>query len=751
MVGMRYLLIVACTFTATAQAQTKPLDKEHAAKMADGLQLYKQSVRRLLTGRCLKCHGGAETESKFSLVSRKKLLAGGAEGPAIVVGDSKKSRMMQMVLHRLEPHMPADGARLSRRELKDLARWIDLGAPYASPLNSKKRDPSAWTKRKIDPSERNWWAFRPLSNVSPPAFKNRWLRTPIDAFVIKELRANQLSPNQQASRQILVRRAFLDLTGLPPTPHQLAQFLDNDAPDSYPRLVDQLLSSPRFGEKWARHWLDVARFGESYGFEHDTDRKFAFHYRDFVIRAFNSNLPYNQFVRWQLAGDEIDPKNPAALVATGFLGAGVFPTQITKNEVERTRYDSLDDMLATIGTSMLGLTVGCARCHDHKFDPIPQADYYRMLSTFTTTVRSEIKVDLAKWLGRDKKSIETIMICGEGHKPVRLATQGKDFFDKTYFLNRGDTDQKVSPARQGFLQVLMTKSSAPKRWIVTPPSATKKSYRRYSFAKWITDTNSGAGHLLARVMVNRLWYHHMGRGIVNSPNDFGRQGQLPTHPELLDWMAGELIRQNWDLKAIHRLIMNSATYMQSNSLGNDKRRRDPTNRWYGRFQRRRVEAEVIRDSMLAVAGLLETRMYGKGTLDPDQRRRSIYFLVKRSRLMPMMQLFDAPEPLVSIGIRPATTIAPQALLFMNNKLVRQSARSFALQLDQAGDRKIGSLVNRAYLRALSRRPDSTELAAGSEFVELQMKSYGSAKDARLKALTDYCQVILGLNEFVYPK
>ena len=743
------LLLVALTALPVVAQPKQPIDKAHAAKMAAGLKLFKQSVRRTLTGRCLKCHGGEETESEFSLATRKALLAGGSGGKAIIFGKSARSRMLLMMQHKLKPHMPADGAKLSPREIKAVAQWIDLGAPYDTGLNQKSSDPAAWTKRVIGASEREYWAFKPLSHPSVPRIKLAWVQTPIDAFVARQLRKKNLPLNQRATPRSLLRRVYLGITGLPPTPRQVTEYLSDRTPGRYERLIDRLLASPRLGEKWARHWLDVARFAESYGFEHDTDRKFAFYYRDFVIKALNANMPYDKFVRWQLAGDEIEPSNPAALIATGFLGAGVFPTQITKNEVERTRYDAMDDMLATVGTSMLGLTIGCARCHDHKFDAIPQADYYRMLATFTTTVRSEIKVDLSNWLGTKKKNVQTIMICGEGHKPVRLNTQGKDFFNSTYFLRRGDTDQKVAAASQGFLQVLMTKAAKPKKWIVNPPSHAKKSYRRYSFARWITDTDRGAGHLLARVIVNRLWYHHFGRGLVNTPNDFGRQGKLPSHPQLLDWLAGELIRQGWDLKAMHRLILTSSTFQQSHFSSKAVRLADPSNRWYVRFDQRRLEAEVIRDTILAVSGELRTEMYGKGTLNVSHQRRSIYFQVKRSKLIPMMQLFDAPEPLVSIGNRPSTTIAPQALLFMNSKLVRRSSQAFARRvIRESKSSQLPKLVDLAYMIALARHPDKAEKTAAVSFLTEQQKTY--KKEPLVQALTDYCQVILGLNEFVYP-
>jgi hypothetical protein len=546
-------------------------------------------------------------------------------------------------------------------------------------------------------------------------------------------------------------------------------------------------------------------------------------------------------VKWQLAGDELAPDNNEALKATGFLAAGVHPTQITKKEVAKTRYDELDDMLATTGTSFLGLTIGCARCHDHKFDPIPQADYYRLLSAFTTTVRSEIDLNLdldsykkakaafdkehepfatavakfekeqlparkakleegwkknrersrfalvdalslraskltaldqwrqttdPEWLklkaaelAHLKKAPKPIvvkaLISSEGLPPVRLHTQGEDFFPETHFLRRGDPEQKEAVATLGYLQVLMNAPDGAVHWPAQPPTGWRTSYRRTAFANWLTDTEHGAGQLLARVIVNRLWQHHMGRGLVATPSDFGARGEKPTHPELLDFLASELIKNGWRLKPIHKMIMLSATYQQSGQLAprvdtasrSEATTLDPDNRLFWKRPRQRLEAEVIRDALLAVSGQLDPKMYGPGTLDEKSTRRSIYFTIKRSKLMPMMVVFDAPEALVSVGDRPTTTIAPQALLLMNNPQVRGYARSFAKRVAPDDQTPLEAAIRQAYRIALARAPTSGELADALAFVGAQAKSY--AADGRQLALTDFCQVLMCLNEFVY--
>jgi hypothetical protein len=898
---------------------------------------------------------------------------------------------------------------------------------------SQKKDRSVVTE-----SDRQWWAFQPLKRVEPPKAKaTKSVQTPIDSFILAKLEEKRLKPNPPADRRTLLRRASFDLLGLPPTPEEVDAFIRDKSPDAWSKVVTRLLDSPRYGERWARHWLDVARFAESSGFEHDNDRPNAYHYRDFVIKALNADMPYDQFVRWQLAGDEFEPNNPLALMATGFLGAGVFPTQITANEVERTRYDAMDDMLATTGTAMLGLTIGCARCHDHKFDPIPTHDYYRMLSTFTTTVRSDIDLDLqpevyrrakesfdlghapllvalktyeerdlpakfdvwisagaplptpATWelleaselkskagatfkklddgsylvegkngdsdvytftapaqakglrtlrlevlshpsmtkggpgradngniglsrirvfasslsggetnevklvnaratfeqnpstlsiasaldndpktgwavdpkfgtnhtaifefekpvsfeggtrlevrlefalntrhnIGRPRLAVTTaaqpgfdgdalpasvaaileklqksvappaslpptdrltlmnwwktsepgwqslqnqieahartapkpkltkVLVCAEGYPALRMNTQGADFFNETYFLNRGSTDLKKGVATPGFLQVLMRDSKLENRWQWQPPAGAKFSGRRRALANWMTDTEQGAGHLLARVIVNRLWQHHFGQGLVATPNDFGAQGARPTHPKLLDWLAAELIRSGWRLKPIHQLIMTSAVYQQEAGADAVKLKIDPVNALLSRRIPLRLEAEAVRDSLLFVSGVLDTSMFGPGTLDEASRRRSIYFTVKRSRLIPAMQAFDAPEPLVSQGTRPTTTVAPQALLLMNSPYVRSWAGAFARRFAPTPEAPLADAVARAYSLALNRSPTKRERADAVAFIEQQTARYGAEKktDAREQALTDFAQVVFGLNEFVYAE
>ena len=391
----------ALVFCRTQAAEAPSVPPDHAERIAKGLLSFQQDIRPLLLEHCLACHGGEKTKGGLSLATREELLQGGENGPVLVPFQAQRSRLLRLLEHKEEPFMPEKKVPLPPTLLAKITAWIDNGAPYDRPLVDGKPPPR--DRSQVTDHDREWWSFRPLANVTPPPARghhthpiDRFLETTAHAVAAthRPLSPSTLSLAPAAARPTLIRRASLDLVGMPPAPEEVAAFVQDSSPQAWERVVERLLASPHYGERWARHWLDLARFAESSGFEHDYDREGAFHYRDFVIRALNRDLPYDQFLRWQLAGDEFEPENPLALAATGFLGAGVFPTQITANEVERTRYDALDDMLSTSMSAFLGLSVGCARCHDHKFDPIPTADYYRMLSTFTTTVRSVLDLDM---------------------------------------------------------------------------------------------------------------------------------------------------------------------------------------------------------------------------------------------------------------------------------------------------------------------------------------------------------------------
>lgn len=594
----------------------------------------------------------------------------------------------------------------------------------ADPINAQSDTP-LWATHRIDPG-----SFPDLPDSS-------WDQNPIDRYIRQEHQRVDVPPRPMAHQGTQVRRLFLDLLGLPPDPDERDSFIQNTSPNAYEQLVDQLLVSPAYGERWARHWLDVARFAESSGFEHDSDRPNAYPYRDYVIQALNRNLPYDTFLQWQIAGDQLAPQSALANAATGFLGSGVFPTQLTEKEFESARYDELDDMVSTMGSAMLGLSIGCARCHDHKFDPIPANDYYNLAATFTKTIRTE--VDLIADTGHSFKA----MVSTEGKPPMKHAADGRGFphfYPETYFLKRGDVTKKGDQATPGFLSLFEGSHEE-------QPSTTGT---RADLAKWITDPDQGAGQLAARVIVNRLWQHHFGTGLVSTSNDFGTQGTRPTHPKLLDWLAQELIDREWNLKAIQRLIVTSATYRQASTTDEAAAKIDPRNALLWRFPPRRLEAEIIRDSMLATSQLLDNTPLGPGTLDPEMPRRSIYFFVKRSKVIPLLLLFDFPEPLVSIGQRASTNIAPQGLTLMNSPIVRRYALGLASRaLDSSNADNPATTINSLFEIAYGRAASESEIASASSFLDQQRQR--SPDGSHLEAVADLAQSLFMSNEFLYLK
>jgi len=747
----RFAIVIGCLLTLAAPAAAAP-SKDHARDMAAGMKLFAEHVRPILLQNCFECHGGRKIKSELDMIERRGLLKGGEHGPVVVPGDAEASLLYRFVAHLEKPHMPYRRDRLPDEAIEKIKQWINLGAPYDKPLGDvNNRD--LQQPGEVTDLDREYWAFAPLTNTLPPQVKNdAWSRTPIDHFILKKLRDEKLKPNPIADRRTLIRRAYFDLIGLPPTPEEVEAFVNDPDPDAYEKLIDRLLDKPGYGERWARHFFDVARFAESAGYEQDYHRPHAYHYRDFVIRALNQDMPYDRFASWQIAGDELAPENPLAMMATGFLGAGAFPTQLTEKEFESARYTELDDMAQAVGASFLGLTIGCARCHDHKYDPIPDEDYYDFVANFTTAIRSDVEIDLSSLKPpppNDGAEPSKVMIVSENVKPRKHHADGRGFphfYPTTYRLSRGDVNQKLEPAEPGYLQVLMRGGKTDDYWKIEPPKDATTSYRRASLANWLTDEQFGAGHLMARVVVNRLWHHHLGRGIVATPIDFGHQSPVPSHPELLDWLANNLIENGWTLKRIHKLIMTSSVYMQNADADKAREKIDPENHLLWRWTPRRLEAEPIRDAMLAVSGQLDRRMFGPGTLNESMNRRSVYFQIKRSQLIPMMMLFDWPEHLVPIGSRNVTTIAPQALALMNNPQVRDYARAFAQRIAASDDP-----ITAAYRLALGRKPAPDEHTQAERFITRQTESYRGSGHAQPEqaARIDFCQAVFAFNEFVY--
>ncbi len=1086
-----------------------------AEPTAEQLAFFENKIRPVLAQKCYSCHS-AEAKEKGKLKSalyvdsREGLLYGGESGPALLPGKPADSLLIKALRHITEDLAMPPKEKLSDAVIADFEKWITQGAP--DPRTGPR--PAAGKHEINLETGRQWWSFKPLQPVSVPTVKNTAAaRNSIDQFILARQEAAGVTPSSPARRETLIRRASFDLTGLPPTPEEVTAFVQDKSPKAFELLIDRLLATTAYGERWARHWLDVVRYAESGGYEFDGFRPGAYHYRDWVIRSFNADLPYDRFLQLQLAGDKLQPGTYEAAAAAGFIVAGPFPGQTTAKTIEKIRYDQLDDIVSTLGSGVLGLTMGCVRCHDHKYDPLPQKDYYALAAAFARTVqgnemldpdpegtraalaahakthetlvatvrkfaaeefparfaawqknklpaltntsaaftdaidldlpvektpvappasaksvvatnaapvpdsrwqyldiieatannsalnvaadglvihagrtktppvkrRARVPVRTAKedsftltahtyqthltgfrldafaekslpkggpglagdgsftladliitaepldskntnapvklklkaiesrfeekamsaslavdadantgWRAKDnpgKDNAAAFVIDGgftgfpggteltfelhfknDGFGRFRLALStaplpvpppavtaaGKDkptavpaasvpihissllipnsvpvpqhlrelqsmlaaklidtqrddavrwfsqFDDAAkkvtaavaehtrqtprpklsevytaaaggqdvYLLRRGEVDQKLGKADPGFLQVLSRPTASP-----LPPSTVQPAPDpRVALAQRLTDPVHGGGSLVARVLVNRIWKHHFGRGLVASPNDFGAKGELPTHPELLDYLANELIRNGWQLKPLHRLIMNSATYQQGADATPANLQRDTDNRLLWQRPARRLEAEAIRDALLAVAGRLDPKMFGPSETTAESTRRSVYLRVKRSELIPFLTLFDAPEATASIGDRGATTVPTQALTLLNSPQVRDLATRLAQRAlapvpastpvpnSETAIRNSQfaiphSPIGRLFQIALSRPPTPTEEQRFTAFYQGQLtllKADPKPTPAQIeKALAETSLALLCMNEFIY--
>ncbi len=643
--------------------------------------------------------------------------------------------------------------------------WVLLGCALACLPPGVRANNAAGEAVKEPPitdRERSHWAFQPLVRPVPPEVKQPvQVRNPIDQFVLRRLEDRGLLLMPEAERRVLIRRLSFDLRGLPPSPAEIAEFEADPGPDSYARLVERLLSSPAYVERWAQHWLDLARFAESDGFEHDKERPDAWRYRDWVIQALNDDVPYDRFVQLQLAGDELQPGDPAAAIATGFLLAG--PDMPDLNLQEERRHLVLNEMTSTVGAALLGLGLGCAQCHDHKYDPVSQADFYRMRAFFENTVHPK----------RDEPLGHRVKEPGTASPPTHLMIRGD-------FRRPGPELEPAVPR----IACLEETKSIPTKVAPAAPSAG----RRVTLAEWLTQPD----HPLAlRVIANRLWQHHFGVPLVGTPNDFGFQGSPPTHPELLDWLATELPRQRWSVKSMHRLIVGSATYRQA-SFGSGEaweraRRVDPENQLLSRMHRNRLGGEAIRDALLTVSGSLNPEPGGPGVRPPlseeititllkdqwqvstnvtDHYRRSIYLFARRNLRYPMFDTFDRPDANASCARRHESTTALQSLSLLNSGFSLEMARRLAGVVLADSRRPLTQEVERGYQRALGRAATSAERNAATAFIERQtaeLKTAGRKLESLATplpvvpgidphqgaALVDFCLALFNLNEFIY--
>ena len=850
-----------------------------------GAITFEAHVRPILKANCFHCHGeGDKLQSGLDLRLRRFIVKGGETGPAIVPGKPAESTLLDY-LREGEMPPPEVEKRLTPNEIAVVERWIADGAKTAG-VEPDKIDSGFYVTQQ----ERDFWSFQPLVRHLPPPVKQQHrVRTPIDQFVLARLEAKGLGFSEDAKPQVLLRRLYLDLTGLPPTVEETEAFMADKSPGSYQRLVDQLLASPRYGERWGRHWLDVAGYADSEGVT-DTDvvRNDAYKYRDYVIHAMNQDQRFDEFIQEQLAGDEMvtppyqemDATAIRRLTATGFLrmaadGTGSDNQPAVRNQV-------VADTLKIVSTSLLGLTVGCAQCHNHRYDPISQADYYRLRAIFepafnwqdwrtpskrritlytdadrkaAAEIEKQAKVVEADRAKKQEEYIEAtfqreLAKLPEALRPMIVAARNvaadkrtddqkkllknnptvnvtagslylydkkaaddlKKYSDKateirktkpaeefvratwepvgkelpvTHRFERGDFEQPKEAVEPAGLGILGREQAS----IPSKNSELATSGRRLAYAQWLT---SNEHPLLARVLVNRVWMHHMGRGIVQTPGDFGFLGVLPTHPQLLDWLATEFMQQGWSLKQLHRLIVTSTVYRQSSIRSQALDAVDRDNRFYGAMSMRRLEAEALRDSILAVSGMLNEQADGKpvpvmadrdgqwvigkenlnagrpGPVLPmlgQEFRRSLYIQVRRSRPLAVLSTFDLPRMDPNCTVRASSTVAPQALMLMNSDFVTRQARYFAQRLQKEIPDDMPAQVKKAWKLVFAQSAPPAEVASAVQFLQQQAQQFekqaadgnkeekkdraAEKKKHELAALASFCHALLSSNQFLY--
>jgi len=854
-----------------------------------------RDVRPILKEHCFQCHGeGEKLKGGVDLRLRRFMEKTTKDGDHVMVpGKPEESEMVELVR---EGEMPEKGKKLTPAEIATIEQWIQQGAKTVRP--EPEEVPKVW----ITEEEREYWTFQPIHRGEVPAVKDSArVRTPVDAFILAKLEAQGLDFNPDADKATLLRRVTLDLTGLPPTPEEVAIFLADDAPDAYDRLVDRLLASPHYGERWGRHWLDVAGYADSEGYtDADPVRPWAYKYRDYVIRSLNADKPIDEFVREQLAGDEmvkppfkdLSPDAIDKLTATAFLrmvpdgtaSAAASDQIVARNAV-------VSETLKVVSSSLFGMTVGCAQCHDHKYDPIPQADYYRMRAIFEPSfdldhwrvpngrlislmtdqqrakaaeIEKEAKVIDEQRKAKEDEFIEKVLTWELEKKPAelrdplraayrtdpkkrtpeqlqllkehptinQLSSGSLYLYDRTYgttheaqlkkfaeqaveirkrkpieefipaftetvtaakqppatfLFSRGDPSQPKDKEEPGELTVLASfhPSTIPETTLDEPTTG-----RRLAFARSVTD---GKHPLTTRVLVNRVWHNHFGRGIVASLGDFGHLGERPTHPELLDWLASEFVAEHWSLKQLHRLIVTSTAYRQSSARGADKDRIDPDNLLLGRMSIQRLEAETLRDAMLVVSGKYNPKMFGAPVpvmtdedgqiiigvdttdsagrpsgkyvpLNGEEFRRSVYVQMRRSKPLGMLETFDLPRMEPNCERRNASTIAPQSLAMMNGEFTLAQSKYFAERVAREAGPDLAGQVNHAWLLAFGGVPTESELKNSVEFLQKQTAYFqanpvkpepvakgreGPPAEPAMQALATFAQALLTSNQFLY--
>jgi mono/diheme cytochrome c family protein len=828
---LNLLICLLCLGAISAADAQRARPAPSALTAEEKAAFFTRQIKPILQQSCLSCHSGEKPMGGLKLTSRSDLLKGGDHGPSVVLSRPEESLLLKAVNHQGRKMPPA--GKLPNAQIALLTRWVKMGMPWAG--EGKAETPLKHAgPPQVTPQTMKFWSYQPVRRPNTPTVRQKaWVRNPIDAFVLKGLEKNGLSPAPPATRIVLLRRAYFDLIGLPPTPEEVRAFLADNSPQAFEKVVDTLLASPHYGEKWGRHWLDLVRFAETNSYERDGHKPNAWRYRDYVIQSFNQDKPYDQFVMEQLAGDEMPERTPERLIATGYYRLGLWDDEPA--DPKQALYDDLDDIVSTTSQVFLGMTLNCARCHDHKIDPIPQKDYYRFLAFFQGVTRyggpfgsdpqrpispaAEVekhRVEVEAHQAKVKQNQDAIYALESkflkdlhpvekeefrteerripiAEKRVGKLLDGEEFVRykalyvekkrlnefrpralemalsvreigakprETKVLLRGNPHAEGESVEPGFPLVLR-----PPQPRLQPAAFNDTSGRRTALAQWIASKDNP---LTARVIVNRIWQHHFGRGIVRTTSDFGFQGSRPTHPELLDWLASELVRNGWRMKSLHRTIMLSNTYRMSSASNAKALAKDPENDLLWRFDMRRLQAEEVRDAILAANGSLNRKMggpsfypdmpeavlagqsmpgagWGKSTPE-EQCRRSVYIYTKRSLITPIIASFDGPETDFSCPVRFSTTQPTQALGMLNSDFIQHQAKVFAANLKRQAGADRAQQVTTALWRVLQREPTAKEIARGVKLLQRLEQEHKADKD---QALALFCVVALNLNEFLY--
>jgi len=818
-------------FFLLAARQSANIAQQTDEPSREGIEFFEKKIRPILEENCYVCHSSKTNKPQggLRLDSREAMLKGGASGkPAVVPGEPDKSLLMEAIRYTDAKLKMPPFEKLPDEQIKDFETWIKMGAPF--PKKEPSSAPVTWESYNFDEA-RKFWSFQPIKDPSPPQVKNeRWVKTPVDRFILARLEEKGLKPVREADKRTLIRRATFDLTGLPPTPEEIDAFLQDKSEIAFEKVIDRLLASPHYGERWGRHWLDVVRYADTSGCNSDFPVPSAYKYRNYVIKSFNDDKPYDQFVREQIAGDLLPGKTDAEkyerIIATGYLAISRrFGSR--NNEFHLTIEDTIDNL----GKAFLGLSVSCARCHDHKFDPIPIKDYYALYGIFSSTryafpgteiyrhtkdfvplaqgaqanrlIRWQTELaeldDRLENLNVEKASLERKAKLaktaaekdGKAAKeetasakpPARTLDQVKAELaevkariaelenqlpnvEKAYAVSegksgnakihrKGDPRSLGEEVPRGFLQVLGGQRL---------PNNEKGS-GRYQLAQWLTDPKNP---LTARVMANRIWQYHFGRGIVQTPNDFGARGKAPTHPELLDWLASRFIESGWRVKAMHKLIMLSRAYQLASLDDRHNAAIDPNNDLLWRFNQRRLDAEEIRDAMLAVSGALDRTMGGPHPFPPENQwrytqhkqffadydtdRRSVYLMQQRIKKHPFLEIFDGADTNATTAGRAVSTTPIQALFMMNSPFVHKQADNFAVRVGMAYSEE-WKRIDYAYRLALGRPATKEEIRTGADYVRQvrqDLREINIADDQLTRAaLASYLRVLFSSNEFLF--